>query len=136
MQRWALASARFAWRRAARPPARQPAEALTLAAAVPVPFPPRQMIIDMQEVMALERDAPDREAKIKAAKKEGVDWVAKYRRQPEFAGRPSYGNTYGAINAVAGHYNSFGYAAPISKKRSARIVQELGDAERALKRGR
>ena len=102
----------------------------------PAFFPPRQMIADMQEVMALERDAPDREAKIKSAKKEGVEWVAKYRRQPEFAGRPSYGNTYGAINAVAGHYNSFGYSAPISKKRSARIIQELSDADRALKRGR
>lgn len=47
-----------------------------------------------------------------------------------------HSNTYSALNALAGHYNSFGTNAPIPKKRLERIEKELGDAERLLERGR
>lgn len=49
---------------------------------------------------------------------------------------PRHSNTYSALNALAGHYNSFGTNAPIPKKRLERIEKELGDAEKLLQRGR
>ena len=94
------------------------------------------VINDLTEVLNLDMDAPGRDEKVNAVRREGVDWVAKYRRLPNFAGRPSYGATYSVINAVAGHYNNFGTTTPIPKKRLARIQKELGDAGRALERGR
>jgi photosystem II Psb27 protein len=63
-------------------------------------------------------------------------WVAKYRRDNQFSGKPSYGNTYSALNAVAGHYNSFGSDTPLPKKRLDRVVKELDDADKLLARGR
>ena len=40
-----------------------------------------------------------------------------------FSGRPSYGNTYSAVNAMAGHLNSFGPTAPVPKKRLERMIK-------------
>jgi photosystem II Psb27 protein len=62
--------------------------------------------------------------------------VATYRREPKVSGRPSYSNTYSVLNALAGHYNSFGATAPIPKKRLDRINKELDDATLYLSRGR
>jgi photosystem II Psb27 protein len=62
--------------------------------------------------------------------------VAKYRRDDRFAGKPSYGNMYSVLNAISGHYNSFGPEAPIPKKRLERINKELSDAEKLLSRNR
>jgi len=63
-------------------------------------------------------------------------WVARYRRNTKYGGRPSYSNTYSVCNALAGHYNSFGNEAAIPKKRLERMVKELADAELLLSRGR
>lgn len=63
-------------------------------------------------------------------------WVATYRRDQKFSGRPSFGNTYSALNALTGHYNSFGTQAPIPKKRLERLNKELVDAATFLERGR
>lgn len=45
------------------------------------------------------------------------------RSDQSFSGRPSYGNTYSAVNAMAGHLNSFGPTAPVPKKRLERMVK-------------
>jgi photosystem II Psb27 protein len=63
-------------------------------------------------------------------------WVAKYRREKSLLGRPSFRETYSALNAVSGHYVSFGPTAPIPAKRRARILEEMDTAEKALLRGR
>ena len=84
----------------------------------------------------LPRDAPNRDATVKGVRSAGIAWVAKYRRQNEYAGRPSYGATYTAVNALAGHVNNFGTGTPIPAKRADRLKIELSDAERALARGR
>jgi hypothetical protein len=47
-----------------------------------------------------------------------------------------HSNTYSAINALAGHYNSFGTQAPVPKKRLERLTKELNDAELLLSRDR
>lgn len=86
--------------------------------------------------IALERDDPARDEKIGEIRKDINGWVAKYRRDEKFSGRPSFSNTYSAINALAGHYNSFGTQAPIPKKRLDRLNKELSDAELLLARNR
>ncbi|EFN51966.1 hypothetical protein CHLNCDRAFT_59045 [Chlorella variabilis] len=95
-----------------------------------------QVISDVRNAALLERGAPGREETMESVRKEINDWVARYRRDTAFSGRPSYGNTYSAVNAMAGHLNSFGATAPIPKKRLERLVKELDDAERFLGRGR
>lgn len=84
----------------------------------------------------LAKDDPDRDEKIKAVRGSINGWVARYRRDQQFSGRPSFSNTYSALNALAGHYNSFGSQAAIPKKRLERLVKELDDAEKLLGRGR
>lgn len=63
-------------------------------------------------------------------------WVAKYRREKALLGRASFRDIYSALNAVSGHYISFGPSAPIPAKRKARILEEMDSAEKALSRGR
>ncbi|PON80615.1 Photosystem II Pbs [Parasponia andersonii] len=63
-------------------------------------------------------------------------WVAKYRREKALLGRASFRDMYSALNAVSGHYISFGPTAPIPAKRKARILEEVETAEKALLRGR
>lgn len=63
-------------------------------------------------------------------------WVAKYRREKSLLGRPSFRDMYSALNAVSGHYISFGPTAPIPAKRKQRILEEMDTAEKALLRGR
>jgi photosystem II Psb27 protein len=87
-------------------------------------------------VLALEVSDPSREATLKDIKAKSTSWVATYRRDSRYSGRPSYGNTYTAVNALAGHLNSFGFAAAIPKKRVERISKEVSDADKLLQRGR
>ncbi|PSS05739.1 Photosystem II repair protein like [Actinidia chinensis var. chinensis] len=63
-------------------------------------------------------------------------WVAKYRREKALLGRVSFRDIYSALNAVSGHYISFGPTSPIPSKRKARILEEMDTAEKALLRGR
>ncbi|GKB21861.1 photosystem II repair protein PSB27-H1, chloroplastic [Tanacetum coccineum] len=63
-------------------------------------------------------------------------WVAKYRREKALLGRLSFRDMYSALNAVSGHYVSFGPTSPIPAKRKVRILEEMDSVEKALLRGR
>lgn len=95
-----------------------------------------EIVAQVRAVVIMPRDAEGKEEASNAARKKINDWVAKYRRDGGVAGRPSFGNTYSALNAVAGHINSFGPTAPIPKKRLERVMKELDDADKLLARGR
>jgi photosystem II Psb27 protein len=62
--------------------------------------------------------------------------VAKYRREKGLLGRQSFRDMYSALNAVSGHYISFGPTAPIPNKRRVRILEEMDSVEKSLQRGR
>lgn len=94
------------------------------------------ILASVNGALALEKDDPARDDKIAVVRKDINAWVAKYRRDAKFSGKPSYSNTYSAINALAGHYNSFGTQAPVPKKRLERLTKELNDAELLLSRDR
>lgn len=87
-------------------------------------------------VLALALDDATYDDKVKAVRTDINDWVANYRRQKAFSGRPSFGNVYSALNALAGHYNNFGTNAPIPRKRLERIEKELNDGLQLVQRGR
>merc|ERR1712093_262112 len=78
-----------------------------------------------KEASTLQKDAPKKEEKIYALRMAINGWVARYRREPSFGGRPSYSNMYSAVNALSGHFNSFGPSAPVPKKRLERVLSEL-----------
>ncbi|KAG1660034.1 hypothetical protein FOA52_010019 [Chlamydomonas sp. UWO 241] len=94
------------------------------------------VLVNVNSVLALPRDDPSKDDRVKVLRKDINTWVANYRREPIVSGRPSFGNTYSALNAIAGHYNNFGTAAPIPKKRLDRLTKELADAELFLTRHR
>ena len=87
-------------------------------------------------VLALDKDDAGRDDAVKSLRKDINAWVADYRRDAKFSGRPSYGNTYSVLNALAGHFNSFGTKAPFPKKRLERVEKEIADAQLFLTRGR
>lgn len=94
-------------------------------------------IIDLVEGnLAMDKDDPGRADSVQSVKKATNDWVAKYRRDDRFTGRPSYSQVYTALNAVAGHYNSFGVKYPLPEKRLDRVTKELKFARKALDAGK
>lgn len=50
-----------------------------------------EVIAAVKTTLALDRDDPSKPTAITALRKQTNDWVAKYRRDASFAGRPSYG---------------------------------------------
>ena len=95
-----------------------------------------QVLEVLKATVELTSDSTNKETVVDSARTESNKWVAKYRRQSNFQGRPSYGNTYSAINAVLGHYNNFSATTLFPKRRLERVVKEIDDAGRALSRGR
>lgn len=75
------------------------------------------LIVLAKEVSVLSKDVVEKGSKIGILKETINLWVSKYRREPKFAGRPSFSNMYSAVNALSGHFNNFGPNAPIPKKR-------------------
>lgn len=93
-------------------------------------------IHNVQGVLDLDKTDPKREEATKQIQEEIKQWVARYRRDNSVAGKPSFTNTYSALNALAGHYNNFGSTTPVPKKRLERAQKELVDAEKFLGRDR
>merc|ERR1719316_113782 len=89
-----------------------------------------------KEVSTMAKDANGKKEKVGSLRMSINNWVAKYRRLPEFAGRPSYSNMYSAVNALSGHFNNFGPTAQIPSKRLNRVLQELEQSSLLLSKKR
>ena len=94
------------------------------------------IIEEVRTTLALPKDDDGKAAAVTKLRGDTNMWVATYRRNQDYSGRISYSNMYSALNAIAGHYNSFGTNYPIPKKRLDRIIQECEVAEKALAKGR
>jgi photosystem II Psb27 protein len=77
------------------------------------------LLAEINRVIPLEGGS--KEAAVNDLKKQMNTWTSKYRRNDKVGGRPSFGYMYTAVNALAGHWNSFGADSAIPKKRLARI---------------
>ncbi|KAL2633968.1 hypothetical protein R1flu_005447 [Riccia fluitans] len=96
-----------------------------------------QAVIDqVKGTLNLEKTDPKKTDAVAALRQTSNDWVAKYRREKAVAGRPSFSNMYSVLNAISGHYISFGPNVAIPGKRKDRIFEEINVAEKALSRGR
>lgn len=94
------------------------------------------MINKVRSTFKLEKTDPNVANAVAELRESSNSWVAKYRREKDLLGRSSFRDIYSALNAVSGHYISFGPTAPIPAKRKARILEEMDTAEKALVRGR
>ncbi|KAK4792419.1 hypothetical protein SAY86_022854 [Trapa natans] len=94
------------------------------------------VIEKVRKTINMDRNDPNVADAVADLRETSNSWVAKYRREKALLGRPSFRDTYSALNAVSGHYISFGPTAPIPAKRRVRILEEMDTAEKALLRGR
>lgn len=83
----------------------------------------KEMIDQVEYTLSLEKDDPSRDSAIEQTRKMTNEWVAKWRRDKKFAGKPSYSNVYSVLNAISGHYNSFGTRQPLPERRRERIAK-------------
>ncbi|XP_010278290.1 PREDICTED: photosystem II repair protein PSB27-H1, chloroplastic [Nelumbo nucifera] len=95
-----------------------------------------EVINKIRTTISLNKTDPNVAAAVADLRDSSNSWVAKYRREKALLGRPSFRDIYSALNAVSGHYISFGPTAPIPAKRKARILEEMDTAEKNLLRGR
>jgi photosystem II Psb27 protein len=96
----------------------------------------QEVIDQVKATLDLDKTDPRKAEAVANLRHISNDWVAKYRRDKKVAGKPSFSNMYSVVNAIAGHYISFGPTYPIPVKRRDRILDEVKDAEKALSRGR
>ncbi|PKA66482.1 Thylakoid lumenal protein [Apostasia shenzhenica] len=94
------------------------------------------VINKVRSTVNMDRKDPNVGSAVADLREASNSWVAKYRREKALLGRASFRDMYSALNAVSGHYISFGPTAPIPAKRKARILEEVDTAEKALLRGR
>lgn len=95
-----------------------------------------EVIGKVRKTITLEKSDPNVAAAVAELRETSNAWVAKYRREKALLGRASFRDMYSALNAVSGHYISFGPTAAIPAKRKQRILEEMDTAEKALLRGR
>ncbi|KAK4484431.1 hypothetical protein RD792_007012 [Penstemon davidsonii] len=94
------------------------------------------VINKVRTTITLEKTDPKIAAAVAELRETSNYWVAKYRKEKALLARTSFRDIYSALNAVSGHYVSFGPTAPIPAKRKQRILEEMDTAEKALLRGR
>lgn len=95
-----------------------------------------EVINKVRSTINMDKNDPNIASAVAELREASNSWVAKYRREKALLGRASYRDIYSALNAISGHYISFGPTAPIPAKRKARILEEMDTAEKALSRGR
>ncbi|XP_008379552.2 photosystem II repair protein PSB27-H1, chloroplastic [Malus domestica] len=95
-----------------------------------------EIINKVRTTINMDRNDPNVASAVAELRETSNSWVAKYRREKTLLSRVSFRDIYSAINAVSGHYVSFGPTAPLPAKRKARILEEVETAEKALLRGR
>ncbi|GMI99679.1 hypothetical protein like AT1G03600 [Hibiscus trionum] len=95
-----------------------------------------EVINKVRSTINMDKNDPNIAAAVAELRETSNSWVAKYRREKALLGRASFRDMYSALNAISGHYISFGPTAPIPAKRKARILEEMDTAEKALSRGR
>lgn len=94
------------------------------------------VISKVRTTLSMEKTDPNVADAVAELREASNSWVAKYRKEKALLGKASFRDIYSALNAVSGHYVSFGPTAPIPAKRKARILEEMETAEKALSRGR
>ncbi|MDY6936717.1 MAG: photosystem II protein Psb27 [Cyanobacteriota bacterium] len=91
------------------------------------------MINTLRTAIELPEGTPEK-AKAQAQAKDTIyEFIARYRRDENVTGRPSFTTIQTALDSLAGHYNSYGNR-PLSKKLKTRLDREFQQVEAALNR--
>ncbi|XP_071693084.1 photosystem II repair protein PSB27-H1, chloroplastic-like [Rutidosis leptorrhynchoides] len=96
----------------------------------------QEVIKKVRDTINMDKTDPNIATAVAELRETSNSWVAKYRREKALLGRLSFRDMYSALNAVSGHYVSFGPTSPIPAKRKTRILEEMDSVEKALLRGR
>ena len=96
----------------------------------------KEVIGKVRSTISMDKTDPKVADAVTELREMSNSWVAKYRREKGLLGRQSFRDMYSALNAVSGHYISFGPTAPIPNKRRVRILEEMDSVEKSLQRGR
>lgn len=96
----------------------------------------QEVISKVRNTINMDKTDPNIATAVAELRETSNSWVAKYRREKSLLGRISFRDMYSALNAVSGHYVSFGPTSPIPAKRKTRILEEMESVEKALLRGR
>lgn len=96
----------------------------------------QQLVDHMRYAVQLEKGNPIIVEVAEKTKEEMIDFVSYYRRFTGIAGRQTFSLLYTSVNVLAGHYTSYGPKVPVPEKRKKRLLQELKDIEKAIKRKR
>ncbi|XP_047337215.1 photosystem II repair protein PSB27-H1, chloroplastic-like [Impatiens glandulifera] len=96
----------------------------------------KEVIEKVRSTISMEKTDPNVASAVLGLREASNFWVAKYRKEKSLLGKPSFRDMYSALNAISGHYISFGPTAPIPAKRKVRILEEMDTAEKSLLRGR
>ncbi|CAA2998900.1 photosystem II repair PSB27-H1, chloroplastic [Olea europaea subsp. europaea] len=95
-----------------------------------------EVINKVRTTITMDKNDPNIDSAVAQLRETSNSWVAKYRREKALLGRASFRDIYSALNAISGHYISFGPTAPIPAKRKQRILEEIDTAQKSLSRGR
>ncbi|KAF6154516.1 hypothetical protein GIB67_028408 [Kingdonia uniflora] len=95
-----------------------------------------EVISKVKATISMEKNDPNVATAVSDLRETSNSWVAKYRREKSLLSRVSFRDMYSALNAVSGHYISFGPTSQIPAKRRQRILEEVETAEKNLLRGR
>uniref|UniRef100_A0A6U2XFH8 Photosystem II Psb27 protein n=1 Tax=Lotharella globosa TaxID=91324 RepID=A0A6U2XFH8_9EUKA len=94
-----------------------------------------EFLEELKATLAIPANDDAKKDAVLALKTSGNRWVAKWRNS-KMSSTPSFGNLYSVVNAVNGHYNTFGPNSNLPKKRMARVDKEITDAGKYLVKGR
>ncbi|MBP0000875.1 MAG: photosystem II protein Psb27 [Cyanobacteria bacterium SID2] len=92
------------------------------------------LVNSLRTAIELPDGTPEKMAAQAEAKHDIDDFFSQYRRNPNVAKLTSFTTMRTALDALAGHYRSYGNR-PLSPKLKQRLEQEFRRVEAALKRG-
>ncbi|KPQ39506.1 MAG: photosystem II protein Psb27 [Phormidium sp.] len=93
------------------------------------------LVSSLREAIELPEGTPEKMEAQAEAKTRIDNFFSLYRRDSSVASLPSFTTMHTALDALAGHYRSYGNR-PLSNKLKTRLEQEFKQVEMAVQRGR
>jgi photosystem II Psb27 protein len=90
----------------------------------------------MRYAIQLEKGNPLLPDIAQKTKSEMIEFVSFYRRFQGVAGKQSFSLLYTSVNVLSGHYTSYGVKFPVPEKRRKRLLQEMNDIEKNIRKKR
>mmetsp|Transcript_29171 Transcript_29171/g.27955 ORF Transcript_29171/g.27955 Transcript_29171/m.27955 type:complete len:218 (-) Transcript_29171:134-787(-) len=96
----------------------------------------QQVVDHMRYAVQMEKGNNKLAEVAQKTKDEMSEFVSFYRRFNGINGRQSFSLLYTSVNVLAGHYTSYGVKFPVPEKRRKRLLQEMNDIEKNIRKKR